>query len=183
MLFRRPTLFAAALTVLLAPIPAVSLGYEADPVPAQGRVELVVDRSVVKLNYLLVLNRDETVGLDLRKAVQQFDEQQTGVRAMMRRLGERPVDAQLAGARKVGTVYFALNTLFVLPDAGDIARAHLTIHSGDRSYQPTPLMAKFKLDERPAEALLKERGVVGEAWMSRDRLILLVEPVLGGPMF
>lgn len=180
---RRPFLLAAALAAFLSPVSVAALSYDAPPTPPKGRVEVVVDRAVVKLNYILVLNRDGIVGLDLRKAVQQFDERQSAVSTMLRSLDERPMHQQLARARKVGTVYYAMRSLFVMPDAEDIGRSHAMIRAGDRSYVPSPLMAKFKLDERPDNSLLMERGAVGEAWLSEDRLILVVDPVLGGPMF
>jgi hypothetical protein len=169
-------LAAAAGSAAIATPAAASFGLDRPPIDAAARPELYLGEGARPLNYLMVLNSDGTLGLDLRHAVPQFDEDAADMSVLVDDLTRRPLRRLLDRARKVGTVYFFKSSLFVLPDEGDIPRTHASIVHRARSYEPLPAMKMVNLTHRPTNDELRQQPQIGEAYQTADRLILLIRP-------
>lgn len=162
-----------------------SFGTNRPPLKAEARARVYLGaEDGVALNYMMVLNGDRVLGLDLRKSVPQFADDGRRAAALYDDLSHPPLRRLLARADRVGTVYYFKRSLFVLPDAAQpIGQGHVAIVHRDRSYQPKPPMVRIQLKNRPADAVIREQPAVGDAWQAEDRLILLVHPTpLDGPV-
>jgi len=141
-----------------------------------ARAELQMPEGVVPVNYLLVLNGELTLALDLRKAVPQFNEDRFDVSTMIDALIRPPLRRLLGAAQPVGKVYLWSSSLFVVPEGGDIRAGHASIVHRDVSFQPQPSLLPVKLKQRPTMAELEQIGSIGLAYQTDRRLILLVRP-------
>jgi hypothetical protein len=143
------------------------------PLPPRARAEFWLGTQSIALNYLMVLNPDRTIGLDLRKAVPQFGD--IAVQPVSDR-PHQPLRRQLDDAVEVGEVRYFRRTLFVLPAEGALRPGHASIIHLDRRFEPQPPMQNVALSNRPTPESLRQEPRVGTAWQVPGRLFLLLPP-------